>query len=187
MKKIAFILGILVLSFFSCKKADIQPVKEETAINQELSIYGKWLLIGGDMYVEDMDTHVKTKYNHFSTIKTTSSLRYEGALFSIETLTNNATVWEFKQPINNSFYGDFILNNDTLNPYCLYVTTYNMSVTEALNATSSTMQMGGSSLPIEYSTSDFNNGIMDIKVFESFIVINNTNYNYFSILKFKKL
>lgn len=186
MKKLAFILGILALSFFSCKKTDIQPVKEKVIV-QELSIYGKWLLVGGDLYMENMDNHIKTKYSHFDATKTTSSLRYEGALFSIETLTNNVTIWQFKQPINSSSYGDFILNNDTLNPYCLYVTTYNMSVTEALNATSSTMQMGGSSLPIEYSTSDFNNGIMDIKVFESFVEINNINYSYFSILKFKKI
>lgn len=185
MKNLLISLSILLV--FSCKKSEIKPIEPIIQL-EPISMSGEWLLVGGDMYIENLDNHSKTKYNHFDINKTISSLRYEGSLYAVESLTNNVTTWTFKVPISIPNYGDFILNKDTLKPFGFYVTNSSMRIMESPTATATTMQMGGSAIPIMDTTIvDYNNKIIDFKVFESFITINNMNYTYFSILKFKKI
>ena len=178
---------ILTIGLISCKKTEIQPVKEPEP-TKVISIFGKWQLIGGDMYMENLDTHVKTKYNHFNSTKLTSSLRYEGALYPVETLTNNVTTWSIYQPASSSSNdGIFVLNGDSTKLCAFHITPSNWSITELSTATATNMQMGGTSLPLSSTISDYDNKICDFTVFESFVVINNENYNYFSVLHFKKI
>lgn len=184
MKKVIFLVSISIL--VSCKK-DIKQPDPVSEPPKQLSVNGKWQLMSGIIYMENLDTHVKTQYNHFDATKLTSSLRYEGALYPIETLTVNVTTWSIYSPATVPNYGKFALNGDTLNPYGLYVTASNMTVVESPTATVATMQMGGTSMALNITTSDYNNKIADFTVFDSYVTINNQNYEYFSVLKFKKI
>ena len=96
-------------------------------------------------------------YDHFSSTKPTSSLRYSGAEVEFETIEQNVTTWEFIAPPNYQGYGQFILDGDTLQPYGLYILNDNWSIVEDPTATTGTTQLGGSSRPIQAVVSNYDN------------------------------
>jgi hypothetical protein len=188
MKSLIYLIIASFLVLTSCKKEDIQPNSQvPTEVNQEIGIYGKWVLVGGSMYVENMETGQKTKYDHFGLGKTTSSLNYDGSLFDIEAIEVNVTTWSFYQPPSVPGYGDFVLNGDTQNPYGFYVTKNNWTIMENPQSTSANMQMGGSSRPITATICDYSDSTVYFYIQEGYTSIDNQNYTYISELKFKKI
>lgn len=177
----------LSLGFTSCEKDEILEPSVSEPVKQEIRLYGKWLLVDGDMFMENMETHVKVKYSHFDGGKAESSLRYEGSLYEIEDIVKNQTTWSFYEPPSVPNYGTFVLNSDTFNPYGFYVTKSNWTIVEHPTATSQTTQMGGSARPIDSRVHDFNNKIITIIVQEGTTSINGYNYTYFSELYFRKI
>jgi len=152
MKKFYYIPLLLLLFFVSCKKETIEPIDTQETVEStdEIRLYGEWLLLDAKMYIENLETHERTVYNHFDSIKTTSSLRYSGSLYEIEDIEQNVTVWGIKQPNFVPGHGDFILNYDTIQPYGFYVTNSNWSIVEhPLSYNNGGPQIGGSSRPLE--------------------------------------
>ncbi len=193
MRILIYILALSTFLFTSCTKETYEPIKpisqeiEEAGTTEEgILLYGEWKLISGKMYIENMETGEKTVYDHFSPTKTTSSLRYSGAQLEFETIEQNVTTWEFIAPPNWNGYGEFILNNDTVQPYGLYVMDENWSVIEHPTATTPTMQLGGSARPLQAVVVDYGLECVAFTVQEAYEVIDGYNCNYYSELIFKK-
>lgn len=192
MKKLSLIFGLLVLVFLSsCTKEDVKPANEEIneagLVNEEIRIYGKWLLLDATMYIENLETGQKTSYSHFDATKTVSSLRYDGPLFDFEVIEQNVTTWSFYQPPYVPGFGEFVLNGDTLNPMGFYVTKSEWSIVEHPTANASNMQLGGSSRPIEAYIEDYSNEIVNFYVQISYESINGYNCKYFTEMRMKKI
>ena len=188
MKSLIYLIIVASLVLVSCKKENLNPNPQiPTHVNQEIRLYGKWLLVGGSMYVENIETGEKTKYDHFGPGKTTSSLNYDGSVFAIEVLELNTTTWSFYEPPAVPGFGDFVLNGDIQHPYGFYVTKNNWTIMEHPQSTSSNTQMGGSSRPISASICNYSDSTVYFYVQEGYTSINNQNYTYISELKFKKI
>jgi hypothetical protein len=188
MKSLIYLIISASLFLTSCHKQNIQPnTQPATEISQELRLYGKWLLVGGSMYMENLETGQKTKYDHFGPGKTISSLDYNGSDLDIEVIEVNVTTWSFYQPPAVPGYGRFALNGDTLNTYGFYVTKNNWTIMENPQATASTMQMGGSTRPISATICNLSDSTAYFYIQEGYTSINNQNYRYISELKFKKI
>jgi len=181
-KLLAISLLILLTGSISCQKEVIEPINEVVEPLETLSVFGEWVLVGGNMYIENLETNVKTVYSHFDDNKSVSSLRLEGNMFNIERIVKDSTVWTFIAPPNIPNYGEFWLNNDSLQPYGFYLTTSNMSIVE--NNTGD-QQLGGSSRPL----SAYLNGVPNQATFyiqEIYSSIGGENVKYFSELTFEK-
>ena len=190
MKNLIYILILTSLAFTSCKKEEYKPINQEieeaATIEEGIVLYGEWKLVSGKMYIENMETGEKTVYDHFSPTKTTSSLRYSGAQLEFETIEQNVTTWEFIAPPNWQGYGEFILDGDTLQPYGLYIVEDMWSIIEHPTATASTMQLGGSSRPVQAVVTDYTNQQVAFTVQEAYESIGGYNCNYYSELIFQK-
>jgi len=183
MKNILILSLLTVVALSSCTKGDPIQLKEEAAIeNPSLSIYNKWLLTGGTMYTENLETGQNISYNHFDATKTVSSLRWDGPDFPIERIVVDSTTWAFTAPVGD--YGEFILNQDTLSPYGLTATTHNITIIE--HPFTSQVQMGGSARPIWIEDEDYNSGIIYLHVQEMYESIGGQNYKIYSVLEFTK-
>jgi len=188
MKNLIYLLAVsLVLITSSCQKENIQPTVQQEQTIQQIRLYGKWLLVGGSMYMTNLETGQKTKYNHFGPNKTTSSLDYNGSDIELETIEVNVTTWSFYQPPAVPGYGNFVLNGDMQNPYGFYVTKNNWTIMEHPQATSSNMQMGGSSRPISSELCNISDSTAYFYIQEGYTSINGQNYTYISELKFRKI
>ncbi len=189
MKKFFYILLAFTLTFTSCKKETLElATQEEVVVQEDLRIYGKYVLLSGEMFVTNLETNEKTSYNHFDPNKTMSSLRYSGSQVDFETIEENVTTWEFYQPNTVPGYGEFVLNGDSINPMGFYVTNSNWTIVEHPTASSaSDMQLGGSSRPIEGYVEDFDQNIVVIYVQDAYESINGYNCSYYSALRFQKI
>ena len=190
MKNLIYILILASLAFTSCKKEVIKPINQEieevAPLEEGIILYGEWILVSGQMYIENMETGEKTVYDHFSPTKTTSSLRYSGTQFEFESIEQGVTSWEFCAPPNWNGYGEFILDGDTLQPYGLYVMDENWSIVEHPTATASTMQLGGSARPLQAVVTDYTSQQVAFTVQEAYESIGGYNCNYYSELIFQK-
>ena len=182
---------LLVIFLVSCDKEPLYiPCTETYPTTQnpvdyveENFIDGCWLLEGGMMYMENLETYELTELQHFN-VSDTSSLRYGGTMYNFESVVRNSTSWCFSLPSNIPGVGSFILNNDSLLPYGLSVTSNNVTVTEPLIG--SYLLLGGSARPIMYDIVDLKNKIIVVKIQETYENIDGYNYRYHSKLKFKK-
>ena len=189
MKKFFYILLALTLTFTSCKKETLELANtEEVLVDEELRIYGKYVLLSGEMLVTNLELNIKTSYNHFDVNKSISSLRYSGSQLEFETIEQNVTTWEFYEPNSVPGFGEFILNGDTINPMGFYVTTSNWTIVEhPTSTTASEMQLGGSSRPIEGYVEDVDQNIVVIYVQDAYESIDGYNCKYYSELRFQKI
>jgi hypothetical protein len=183
-----FITLFLGLTFTSCQKENINPnkdlIEDAGTIDEQISIFGDWLLIDGKMYMVNLETGDSIVYNHFDATKTVSSLNYDGVMFEFERIVDDSTIWTFKQPNGIPGMGQFWLNNDSIQPYGFYVTNSNMSITEY---SSVDQQLDGSSRPIKAYIHDYSNQQVNFYVQEAYTTIDGQTWKYFSELTFQKL
>tara|TARA_R100000908_G_C3750970_1_gene145557 strand:- start:757 stop:1338 length:582 start_codon:yes stop_codon:yes gene_type:complete len=192
MKKFIY-LFLLYLGLFltSCEK---EPLEDETIeitdiSNDTISVYGKYRLISGKMYITNLVTNEKKVYNHFGPGKNTSSLRYSGTQYPIEEIIKDVTTWEITPPPNVPGHGEFILNDDYINPYGFNVTRHNWSVVEhPLTGTGDiTQKMGGSAKPLEgYLLSKADSTVV-FTLQQGYENIGGYNSTYLSELTFKMI
>lgn len=193
MKNLAlYLIVILGISLTSCTKEEFIPLEEEveqeTQIDEEISLSGKWLLRSGKMYMENIETHEKVVYDHFDANKRASSLRFSGSLYEFEDIYVDSTTWSFHLPASVPGYGEFILDDDTIQPYGLNITASNWTVIEHPTVTSAAgMQLGGSARPIRAFIEDYGSNTVVFYVQEAYESIDGWNYKYFSELTFEKI
>jgi hypothetical protein len=189
MKSIIYILFLSTIALTSCKKEVITPNEpiQETPTEEGILLYGEWVLLDGKMYVENLETGSKVVYDHFDANKNISSLRYSGSQFEFETIEKGATTWRFIAPENSwNGYGEFWLDNDSIQPYGLYIMGGEYSVIEHPTATTNTTQLGGSSRPLEAFVESYENNVVVFTVQETYQSIDGYNCKYYSKLRFKK-
>jgi len=196
MKKLLYLFFAFTFIFFtSCEKEELEDenieIVDSNAVSEQdtISIYGKFLLLSGKMYVTNLETNQKVVYNHFDESKTTSSLDYYGSNYKIEDLEQNVTTWEFTPPPFVPGDGEFILNNDTLDPYGFHVTKSNWTIVEhALTGYNGiTKKMGGSAKPLHGYLVDKADSTVVFRLHEDYANISGYNCKYVSELMFKKI
>jgi hypothetical protein len=87
MKIYIILLFTIIISCFSCKKDEPKTHTVE----------GKWLLINGEVYIENMDKGGVMYYDHFSATKPNSAMDLSGANLPIDFISQNKTTWEFEK------------------------------------------------------------------------------------------
>ena len=190
MKKIIKLL--IILSLYSCEKnyplieCNPTPPTNPPPVSyvEDNLLEGESLLMGGKMIIENLQLDYTEEFHHFDA-GNTSSLRYGGSQYEFEEITRYTTTWSFDIPDNIPGMGSFILDYDSLQPYGLNVTSNNLSVTESLVGT--TLQLGGSSRPIQYEIISLQNNTLYFYVQESYENIDGYNCRYYNKLFFKKL
>ena len=190
MKIVIVVLFVASLLLFACTKPVVEEPSKFVAKdvdNRSMSLTGEWLLLEGEMRFAAASGNSFLKYDHFGPGRTTSSLRYEGSRFNLEELVQDTTTWSFYNPLPGNSYCTFVLNNDTLHPYSLNVNSMGYSIFEYENATAATMQLGGSARQVQAFVADYANKIMEAHVQWVVCSINGQSWEYFSILKFKKI
>ena len=176
----------------SCKKEEpIYPTDElpanvpSLAAFTGISMWGEFIIIDAVMYYEDHETGDKFVFNHFGPNKDTSSLRLGPPLFDIETIIRNRTSYSFYKPINNSHYGDFILNNDTTKHYEIYYMGMYMTIIE--DPFEPQGLLAGSARPFSGQTISEADSTVAIQIQEMEGSLNGHNCHYWTQLKLKKI
>ena len=194
MKKYFYLFSLLfTIVLTSCEK---EPLEEEVFVDpyaiapsDTTRITGTYLLLSANMYITNLETYDRAVYSHFDSSKTTSSIRYSGSQFPIETITQNVTTWEIKEPPYVPGYGEFILNNDTLDLYGFYATKSNWTIIEhPLTGTNGiTQKIGGSAKPIQGHLISKADSTVMFTTQEAYESINGYNVKYLTELTFKKI
>jgi len=172
MRFIYLLLLAFVLVFSSCEK-------EETT----LKLIGTWLLFDGYLYMDNMETYEKIKYEHFGDGKTTSQLTgFNKPDFEIESLEQNVTTWEFQRD------GDVILNGDEDKPMFLEVTGNWTTIIEHPDPPKPVITMlGGSARPFQGYTYDYDSKVIIIKIQEQVGSYEGYNVEWHSELFFRRI
>ena len=187
-----FVLITTVILLSSCKKeviypSDQLPQTHPTGIDTTnvVNPWGKFLVTDAIMYVDDKQTGQHFTYNHFSSTKDTSSLRWGGPLFDIEVIIKNVTTYSFWRPTPSGL-GKFELNSDTTKFYCVQYTGQYKTIIEDPNH--GQQNMGGSSRPYSGQTVDLANGIVYMEIEEADDVdANGHPIHYWTRLTLKKI
>ena len=188
-------IGTFLLLLTSCQPEPISPTDtypaglgSMTPVNSgpSVSMWGRFKLISGVMYVDNHETGERLVFNHFNPTKHVSSLRWGGSMFDIENIEENVTTYSFYQPTSYPGYGKFILNDNPTNRYAVYFVGSNKTIVED-PIYNGTVLMGGSARPFSGQTVDYANGIIRIQIQEMEGSINGYNCHYWSELTFQKV
>jgi len=191
MKKYFKLISLfLVLGFNSCHKevlpTDEYPFKEPKFDSiTGISMWGKFLVVDGVMYVDNNETGERKVYRHFGDNKDTSSLRWGGPMFDIEVIIRNYTTYSFYKPINFPGYGDFILNDDTTKQYAVFYVGYNHRIVE--DPVFGQSLMGGSARPFSGQTISEQDSLVAIQIQEVEGSVDGYNCHYWTQLTLKKI
>lgn len=187
MKNLVLFLALfLTLGLFSCKKEVIDPIDPtvEVVEDQEINIAHKtFVLVQGFVYLENMDTGDKTRYDHFDITKKVSGMRLGSFEYPLERLEEDVTTWTF-MPKTNGLY-EFYLNGDSLNPYEFTGGYGQYSIIEHRNAKIGgdiTIKMGGSAKPIQVFTHNYDANLIKIYTHEAYTNIDGVQFTYFNEL-----
>lgn len=190
--KLLFLGAVAMILMSSCKKKPIYPTDElpkvyPTGIDTSLTVnpWGKFLITDAVMYVDDKETGQQFVYQHFGVGKDTSSLRWGGPMFDIETIVKNKTTYSFWKPIGYGT-GKFELNGDSTKYYRVQYTGMYKSIIEDPNHGQS--NMSGSARPFSGQTINKADGTIAIQIQE----MNSTDGNghaihYWTQLTLKKI
>jgi hypothetical protein len=190
MRKIFYLF--LVLFLVSCEKeskfaSDTYKYNFVTDDKESESIgrWGKYVLTDGVMYIYNNETGDKFKYNHFDSLKKTSSLRWGGSYFDIEDIELGITTYSFYKPIGNSMNGKFLINEDTTKTYYINYTGKYTTVIE--DPTSKNQLLGGSARPFQSFINSYQDSLITIKINEVECSIGGYNCKVWNNLTFKKI
>ena len=190
--KILFLAAVATILLSSCKKASIKPTDELPAVVPTLGIdsgaiggFGKFVIIDAVMYVDNHETGVKTVYQHFSSTKSRSSLRWGGSQFDIENIIKDTTTYSFWKPSSYPGIGKFVLNDDTTKYYGVNYVGLNRSIVE--DPTHGQQNMGGSARPFSGQVKSKANNTIVIQIQEVEGSINGENCRYYTQLTLKKV
>ena len=183
--KTLILISLIFITLFSCKKDNITPTSTTVIKKDTLSMWGKWKLIDGNMYLTNFDTGENTYYSHFGIGRSKSSLRMGGSLFAIEDIIKDTTTYEFRPPVNGGTMGSFYLNNDKV-PYGLNCLSNYITIVENSNSLI-TPRMGGSARPIKLYVRNFNSKTAYLQIETINQSINGYNCEYFNYIVIQKI
>lgn len=191
MKKIFYLF--LVLLLFSCEKEskfasdtyknNFTPEKDSKSISR----WGKFLVIGGTMFINNHETGEMIKFSHFDSLKTVSSLRWGGSYFDIETIEKDKTTYSFYKPINYPGNGRLIINDDSTKHYMVNYMGMNTTIIEDPIHGMTEQLLGGSSRPYTLYVIDYDNKILGLRINQIECSIDGYNCNTWNEIKLKKI
>jgi hypothetical protein len=191
MKNLILKLIFLAAVITSCKKQVIYPTDQLPANVPTLtdlggiSRWGKFVITDAKMYVS-YETGADSVFNHFSSTKSRSSLRWDGSMFDIEKIIKDTTTYSFWSPTSYPGTGRFVLNSDTTKYYDVQYTGMYTSIIE--DPTHGQQNLGGSARPFTNSkTIDMANKIVTLDIEQVAASIKGVNCTYFTRLTLKKV
>ena len=191
MKKIFYLF--LVLFLFSCEKeskfaSDTYNYnftsKEDS---KKISRWGKFLVIGGTMFINNNETGEMVKYNHFDSLKTVSSLRWGGGYFEIENIEKDVTTYSFYKPFNYPGNGRLIIDDDSTKHYMVNYIGMNSTIIEDPVEGMQQQMMGGSSRPFTLYVIDYENKILGMRINQIECSINGYNCKTWNEIRLQKI
>lgn len=157
----------------------VEAPKDTTPV---LNLFNKWVIVGGDMMIVDLETNDTTYHDHF-TNSDSSSLRFGGSMFEIESIALGTT-WEWVQRGGYGMNHRFIIDDDTADAYAFNITISNYwTIIEHPESTLNgipSLKMGGSARPITGVTLDYYQGLASIGLQMHYFSHNNRNYTAFN-------
>jgi len=194
MKQLFYILvfGVLMVS---CQKEYPYPDKDspnkvptvggyDTTLT--ISRSGEFVIVDAVMYIDNNETGGHFKFNHFGPNKKTSSMRWGGSLFPIETIIQDTTTYSFwGTPDGGNGMGRFVLNGDTTSYYMVNYMGQYTSIVE--DPTHGQQNMGGSARPFSGYTISKKDSLIGISIGEMEGSINGYNCHYWTVLTLKKI
>ena len=182
------LMFLLVILTVACQKEYPYPSNdykfEKDDEKPGIPISGKWVVIGGLMYVRDLELGTFVYYNHFGLDKDSSDLNYCGvADYDLQIIEINKTTYSFYP--KQTGYGTFILNDDTTRIYGLNTTANHITIIE--NPFGNTQYIGGSAVPLIGRTVDYENDVVELRLNEGFCSGLGHNYKFFNIVIIKKI
>lgn len=145
-------------------------------------IRGRWLLTGGQFYVNNHVSDITAVNDHFDG-GDTSSLNIDGTVYDFEELIRDKTTWVF-YPKNRDI-NQFWLNNDSIMPFWLTNFTDTVFNVNEYPVPINVQQIGGSTRPIVIV--DHSSGYMTVIVQEAEVNYQGWNVKYWSELTFRKV
>jgi hypothetical protein len=191
MKKIFYLF--LVLLLFSCEKESkfaSDTYKNNFILEKDsksISRWGKFLVIGGTMFINNHETGEMIKFSHFDSLKTVSSLRWGGPYFDIETIEKDKTTYSFYKPINYPGNGRLIINDDSTKHYMVNYMGMNTTIIEDPIHGMTEQLLGGSSRPYTLYVIDYENKILGLRINQIECSIDGYNCNTWNEIKLKKI
>lgn len=190
--KLLFLGAVAMILMSSCKKEVIYPTDQlpkgvDAGIDTSLTVnpWGEFLIIDAVMYVDDKVTGQHFVYNHFGVGKDTSSMRWGGPLFDIETIVKNKTTYSFWKPVGYGT-GKFELNEDSTKYYRVQYNGMNRSIIE--DPDHGQQNLGGSARPFSGQTISKAEGTIAIQIQEMEGVDGNGHeIHYWTQLTLKKI
>lgn len=171
MNYLSLLFLMLVLLTSCTKEKEIYPevIQKQNSISFTNLIGKEYLLDSGVVYFENQATGSKKYYTHFDTYQLKSVLDpFYGAVIPFDSLIRNKTKWKFLPGYQ------FQLNDSLVYKYQPYM---NINRVYGLE--------NGSSRPIEILHLDENSLV--VKVFESFVTMNQVDYRFYSVLQFRQM
>jgi hypothetical protein len=166
------ILTFLTITFFSCKKEEINPEPITTIVynTDSTEIVGnEWDLVNAKIYVENLDNGEKTYFDHFSNTQVTSNLNpFNNSTLDFDEINLGTTTWEFT---NSGFALDGVL-----------VYSYSKQGTANPNDEIYRIDVGGSSRYLEVL--EKKDGVVTFKVYESYGTYQGANVSFYTTLTF---
>lgn len=190
--KLVLLFSIAIVALSSCTK---EPMPSDAYAVDPIGVdegptidrWGMFLVIDAVMYIDNLETGEKTVFNHFSSIKSRSSLRWGGSMYDIEVIIKDTTTYSFYEPINFPGIGNFVLNGDTSKHYGVnYIGSYNTIIEDPVYGVTQPL-MGGSSRPYSAQVWDYNSSTIAMQIQEEVGSINGQNVRYWTQLKLKKI
>lgn len=193
------IVAIVLVSLASCKKEypypsnDYPKSKPESYYlwnndtTNQITLWGKFLVIDAVMYVDNHETGQKTKYNHFDATKKVSSMRWGGSIFDIETIIKDSTTYSFYKPLNYPGNGKFVLNGDTSKHYAVNYMGWNKTIIEDPVYGMTQQLLGGSGRPFSGQLLNYDDKTVVMQIQEMEGSINGYNCRYWTQLTLRKV
>lgn len=193
-----FIFAILLVSLSSCKKEYKYPYPTDDynvkSVDQKfedngryISLWGKFLVVDAVMFVVNVETNQKTMYKHFDPNKNTSSMRWGGSMFELETIVKNTTTYSFYKLTSYPGYGKFVLNSDTTKHYAVYFSGLNKTIVEDPTYGVTQQLLGGSAKPFSGQILNYEEKTVVMQIHEAYTSINGYNCKYWTQLTLKKI
>lgn len=155
-KVVSYFVFLFIFILVSCKKDE----------QVSHTVQGKWLLVNGEVYMEDLEKGGITYYDHFSPTKLNSVMDLSGSNLPIDYISQNKTTWDFQN--------DFVLN-DSLK-YEVAYERYSIRIYRLENGSARVLMVDSIS-----------NDFVRFTVGERYQNINGVNCGYYSKLSFKKI
>ena len=180
MRKLFYLLIVLVL--LSCNKVTHEPIREleiHDVINTKDKLLGEWVVSEAIRFTNDESSGNVYREDLFNN-SNTANLRFNGALFEMDSLVRGVTTWWFSEYDAGDGYDIMYLNGNSIYGYDVSVNGYGDALVQIFNdPNESTPKFYGMRMLVL----EINEGVMVVEIFRENLDWDNQTYHHLTFLK----